>query len=65
MSTYKVENEANKLTIEEMNAYDMYEDIDEAVAENEGVPYTGTYIKGLPLELRNSKGPTVHQNSRL
>lgn len=56
---YKVEDESKKLTIEEMNGYDMYKDIDQAFAERHGMPYTDKYIKGLPFGLKLSNGVTV------
>ncbi|KAF2451790.1 FAD/NAD(P)-binding domain-containing protein [Karstenula rhodostoma CBS 690.94] len=56
---YKVEDEAKKLTIEEMNGYDMYKDIDQTFAERQGVPYTDRYVKGLPIGLKLSNGVTV------
>ncbi|KAI4957344.1 hypothetical protein J4E86_005818 [Alternaria arbusti] len=65
MANYKVEDEAKKLTIEEMNAYDMYKDIDEAFAEMEGVPYTDRYVRGLPFGLRLSNGVQIAGNARL
>jgi salicylate hydroxylase len=51
MSNYRVEDEAGKLTIEEMNAYDMYHDIDEVFAQRRGVPWTKKFVKGLPVGL--------------
>jgi salicylate hydroxylase len=54
-----VEDESKKLTIEEMNGYDMYKDIDQAFAEKRGVPYTDGYIKGLPVGFKLSNGVTV------
>lgn len=65
MSNYKVEDEAKKLTIEEMNAYDMYKDIDQAYAEMDGVAYTDRYIRGLPFGLRLSNGVQIAGNARL
>ncbi|KAI4638417.1 hypothetical protein J4E93_010217 [Alternaria ventricosa] len=65
MANYKVEDEAKKLTIEEMNAYDMYKDIDQAFAEMEGVPYTDRYVRGLPFGLRLSNGVQIAGNARL
>ena len=65
MANYKVEDEAKKLTIEEMNAYDMYKDIDQAFAEMEGVPYTNRYVRGLPFGLRLSNGVQIAGNARL
>lgn len=63
---YKVEDEANKLTIEEMNGYDMYKDIDQTFAERRGVPYTDKYIRGLPIGLKLTNGITVgEEHSRL
>ncbi|KAF1842939.1 putative salicylate hydroxylase [Cucurbitaria berberidis CBS 394.84] len=53
---YKVEDEKRKLTIEEMNAYDMYEDVKEALARRRGQRYSGHYIKGLPIGLKLPNG---------
>ncbi|EHK96489.1 putative 6-hydroxynicotinate 3-monooxygenase [Glarea lozoyensis 74030] len=47
-ATYKVENEKAKLTIEEMNAYDMFMDIEEQLAAARNVPFTRNFIKGMP-----------------
>ena len=65
MSNYKVEDEKKKLTIEEMNGYNMYKDIDQAFAERRGVPYTDKYVRGLPFGLQLSKGITVDQDTEL
>ncbi|KAI4679919.1 uncharacterized protein J4E88_005809 [Alternaria novae-zelandiae] len=65
MANYKVEDEAKKLTIEEMNAYDMYKDIDQAFAEMDGVAYTDRYVRGLPFGLRLSNGIQIAGNARL
>jgi salicylate hydroxylase len=65
MSNYKVEDEANKLTIEEMNGYDMYKDIDQAFAERQGKTYTGRYVRGLPFGLKLSNSVTVESKARL
>ncbi|GME26523.1 salicylate hydroxylase [Neofusicoccum parvum] len=59
IGTYKVEDEKAKLTIEEMNAYDMYKDIDEAIARKKGSPYTDKWVKGLPFGLQLSGGVVV------
>ncbi|KAJ0104033.1 hypothetical protein J7T55_009698 [Diaporthe amygdali] len=56
---YKVADEKQKLTIEEMNAYDMYKDIEEILAEQRHTSYTDKYIKGLPVGLKMSNGVTV------
>ncbi|KAG6363923.1 hypothetical protein INS49_009026 [Diaporthe citri] len=56
---YKVADEKQKLTIEEMNAYDMYKDIDESLAEQRHISYTGNYVKGLPVGLEMSNGVIV------
>ncbi|KAF7545315.1 hypothetical protein G7Z17_g9276 [Cylindrodendrum hubeiense] len=55
-STYKVEDEAKKLTIEEMNAYDMYEDVKEQLASRRGTAYTEKFVKGLPIGLELPSG---------
>ena len=65
MAGYKVEDEANKLTIEEMNGYDMYKDIDQALIERRGQTYTGKHIRGLPFGLKLSNGITVDYNTRI
>ncbi|CAG5156601.1 uncharacterized protein ALTATR162_LOCUS4398 [Alternaria atra] len=65
MSNYKVEDEAKKLTIEEMNGYDMYKDIDQAFAEREGRKYTDTYVRGLPFGLKLSNGITIDGNMEM
>ncbi|RFU27330.1 hypothetical protein B7463_g8996, partial [Scytalidium lignicola] len=56
---YKVEDERAKLTIEEMNAYDMYKDIEEAIAARRGILFADKFIKGLPIGLKLSNGITV------
>ncbi|KEZ39491.1 Glutamate synthase (NADPH) [Scedosporium apiospermum] len=56
---YKVEDEKIKLTIEEMNGYDMYKDIEEKLAEKKNVPFTDKFICGLPIGLKLSNGTTV------
>ncbi|KAH8817284.1 putative salicylate hydroxylase [Xylogone sp. PMI_703] len=57
--TYKVEDEKVKLTIEEMNAYDMYKDVEEAIAMRRGLPFKEKFIKGLPIGLKLSNGVTI------
>ncbi|CAO2651863.1 Nn.00g001460.m01.CDS01 [Neocucurbitaria sp. VM-36] len=56
---YKVEDEKQKLTIEEMNAYDMYEDIDETLARRRGQAYNGGFFRGLPIGLKLPNGLTI------
>ncbi|KAE8382978.1 hypothetical protein BDV26DRAFT_195993 [Aspergillus bertholletiae] len=58
-TVYKVEDEKNKLTIEEMNAYDMYKDVEEAIARSKGLPFTAPYTKGLPFGLKLANGVTI------
>ncbi|TEA13250.1 3-hydroxybenzoate 6-hydroxylase [Colletotrichum sidae] len=60
-STYKVEDEKAKLTIEEMNAYDMYKDIEEAIAKKSGSPFSQKFIKGLPIGLELPNGVVIGQ----
>ncbi|EXF78322.1 salicylate hydroxylase [Colletotrichum fioriniae PJ7] len=60
-STYKVADERAKLTIEEMNGYDMYKDIEEVIAQRSGAPFTQKFIKGLPIGLELSPGVIVGQ----
>lgn len=45
--------------MEEMNAYDMYKDIEEDLAKKRGVPYHDKYTHGLPFGLKMSNGVTV------
>ncbi|GLB02317.1 hypothetical protein AtubIFM57258_003662 [Aspergillus tubingensis] len=58
-ATYKVEDEKKKLTIEEMNAYDMHRDIEEVVAMRRGLPHTDKFIRGLPVGLKLGNGVVV------
>ncbi|KAJ5200836.1 Monooxygenase FAD-binding [Penicillium cf. griseofulvum] len=57
--TYKVEDMKKVLTIEEMNAYDMYRDIDEKLAIKRGTPYTDKFFCGLPIGLELPNGVTI------
>lgn len=65
MSTYQVEDEKKKLTIEEMNGYDMYKDIDQAFAEKREVQYTDKFNRGLPFGLDLGNGITIDRDTRL
>ncbi|KAK7431948.1 hypothetical protein QQZ08_001567 [Neonectria magnoliae] len=56
VTTYKVEDEKNKLTIEEMNAYDMYQDVKENISRRRGNSYSEEYVKGLPVGLELPSG---------
>lgn len=47
------------LTIEEMNTYDMYKDIEEHLAARRGVPFEAKYVSGLPLGLELPNGVVV------
>lgn len=47
-----MEDEKKKLTIEEMNAYDMYQDVAEVLAAKRGVQYEGRFVRGLPYGLK-------------
>lgn len=58
-ATYKVENEREKLTIEEMNAYDMRRDVEEKVALRRGREYKGPFVQGLPVGLEMPNGVVV------
>jgi salicylate hydroxylase len=58
-ATYKVEDQRNILTIEEMNAYDMYKDIEEKLASTQGQAYSGQFICGLPIGLELPSGITI------
>ncbi|KAM0246025.1 hypothetical protein ACHAP5_004996 [Fusarium lateritium] len=59
VSTYKVENEKEVLTIEEMNTYDMYRDIEEKLAKEQGDKYSGSFLNGLPLGLELPNGVII------
>ncbi|KAM6485265.1 hypothetical protein HDV62DRAFT_354526 [Trichoderma sp. SZMC 28011] len=63
ISTYKVEDEKKKLTIEEMNAYDMYKDIEQSLAEKRGVAFREKYIHGLPVGLELPSGIIIGQEA--
>jgi salicylate hydroxylase len=54
-----------KLTLEEMKGYDMYKDIEQALAERRGLSYSYTYVRGLPFELQFSNGTTVDRDIKL
>ncbi|KAH8886559.1 salicylate hydroxylase [Thozetella sp. PMI_491] len=64
-ATYKVEDESKKLTIEEMNAYDMYRDADECLAKKRNQDYADKekWIGGLPIGLKLSNGITIARPS--
>ncbi|KJZ78206.1 hypothetical protein HIM_02244 [Hirsutella minnesotensis 3608] len=57
--TYKVEDPRKILTIEEMNAYDMYRDIEEQLAVQRGVNFSGKWIRGLPIGLELPSGVII------
>ncbi|KAH0489487.1 hypothetical protein TgHK011_009914 [Trichoderma gracile] len=61
--TYQVEDEKKKLTIEEMNAYDMYKDIEQALAERRGAAFREKYIRGLPVGLELPSGIIIGQEA--
>ncbi|KAJ9637425.1 hypothetical protein H2204_004849 [Knufia peltigerae] len=54
--TYRVANEKEKLTIEEMNYYDMYKDIEQRLAEHRDEPFNEPWLNGLPKGLRLPSG---------
>ncbi|KAF2131460.1 salicylate hydroxylase-like protein [Dothidotthia symphoricarpi CBS 119687] len=58
-TTYKVEDERQKLTIEEMNAYDVYKDVGEKLAQAQGKRYMEPFVCGLPVGLTMPNGVTV------
>ncbi|KIV94176.1 hypothetical protein PV10_01965 [Exophiala mesophila] len=62
ISTYKVEDEKKKLTIEEMNAYDLYRDIEQKLAVHRGHEYCGKFLNGLPLGMKLPNGVTVGES---
>ncbi|KAI1615897.1 hypothetical protein EDD37DRAFT_675728 [Exophiala viscosa] len=59
IATYRVEDPQKVLTIEEMNAYDMYKDIEEALAEQRGEDFAAGYIHGLPVGLKLPNGVVI------
>ncbi|KAK5993047.1 FAD-dependent urate hydroxylase-like protein [Cladobotryum mycophilum] len=61
--TYKVEDEKKKLTIEEMNAYDMYKDVEQILSEKRGIKYQDKFIRGLPVGLELPSGITIGQDN--
>ncbi|KAM0460030.1 hypothetical protein ACHAO4_002159 [Trichoderma viride] len=63
ISTYKVEDEKKKLTIEEMNAYDMYKDIEQTLAEKRGAVFREKFIHGLPVGLELPSGIIIGQEA--
>jgi salicylate hydroxylase len=58
-ATYSVASERDKLTVEEMNAYDMARDIEEKVALQRGQEYRGAFVGGLPRGLEMPNGVVV------
>ncbi|TLD08307.1 uncharacterized protein PgNI_07153 [Pyricularia grisea] len=59
IATYKVEDEKKKLTIEEMNAYDMYKDIEEVFAKRRQTEFVPKFIRGLPVGLKLPSGIVI------
>ncbi|KAJ5128105.1 hypothetical protein N7448_008884 [Penicillium atrosanguineum] len=55
-ATYKVEDPKKILTIEEMNAYDMYRDVEEKLAAKRGDQFASKFICGLPIGLELPSG---------
>ncbi|KAG6010526.1 hypothetical protein E4U21_005877 [Claviceps maximensis] len=58
-ATYSVEDPKKILTIEEMNAYDMYQDIKQHLAESRGEVYRDKFVNGLPLGMELPNGVVV------
>ncbi|KAL3593291.1 hypothetical protein FPOAC2_07587 [Fusarium poae] len=56
---YKVKSEQDKLTIEEMNGYDMHMHILELICKKMGQHFAHKYIRGLPIGLKLSNGFVV------
>ncbi|OBT90290.1 hypothetical protein VE02_03374 [Pseudogymnoascus sp. 03VT05] len=54
--TYRVEDQKKVLTIEEMNTYDMYKDIEEKLAQVQGQMFTKKFLCGLPIGLELPNG---------
>lgn len=61
-STYKVEDEKKKLTVEEVNAYDMYKDVDELLAKRRGTVFSEKFSRGLPLGMKLPNGVVVGED---
>ncbi|EJP70998.1 salicylate hydroxylase [Beauveria bassiana ARSEF 2860] len=61
-STYKVEDEKKKLTIDEMNSYEMYKDVDEMLAKRRGTVFGEKFSRGLPLGLKLPNGVVVGED---
>ncbi|KAM3436306.1 hypothetical protein NHJ13734_005139 [Beauveria thailandica] len=61
-STYKVEDEKKKLTIDEMNSYEMYKDVDEMLAKRRGIVFGEKFSRGLPLGLKLPNGVVVGED---
>ncbi|KAK7979101.1 hypothetical protein LTR80_002228 [Exophiala xenobiotica] len=59
IATYKVEDEKKKLTVEEMNTYDMYRDIEQKLAARRGETYKDKFLDGLPIGLELLNGLVV------
>ncbi|EXJ55323.1 salicylate hydroxylase [Cladophialophora yegresii CBS 114405] len=59
IATYKVEDEKAKLTIEEMNAYDMYKDIEQKLAARRGEAFNEKFLNGLPIGLELPNGVVI------
>ncbi|VUC35838.1 unnamed protein product [Clonostachys rosea] len=57
--TYQVEDQKKVLTIEEMNAYDMYRDIEEKLAKVRGQKFMAKFVCGLPIGLELPNGVTI------
>ncbi|OAQ98070.1 hypothetical protein LLEC1_02313 [Akanthomyces lecanii] len=60
--TYKVEDEKKKLTVEEVNAYDMYKDVDELLAKRRGTVFGEKFSRGLPLGMELPNGVVVGED---
>lgn len=58
-ATYQVEDEKKKLTIEEMNSYDMFKDIEEVFAKRRQTEFVPKFIRGLPVGLKLPSGIVI------
>ena len=61
-SYYKAEGEKKKLPIKAMNGYN---NIDQAFAEQRGLPYRDKYVRGLPFGLRLSNDIVFNQDTEM
>ncbi|PHH62775.1 hypothetical protein CDD81_6667 [Ophiocordyceps australis] len=59
IASYRVDDPSKILTIEEMNLYDLYQDIDQHLAARRRLPYHAPYSHGLPKGYTLPNGVTI------